>query len=252
MAERTELPSGAVVVSERLAGVQSVSLGLYFPTGSRDETSSTNGISHLIEHLVFKGTPTRSADEINREIDLLGGGANAFTSKEVLCFHGRVLSDHLPRLLSLFGDLAAHVLPPGTEGEVEKERAVILSEIASVEDNPEDLVGDLCDRAFYGDHPLALPVVGSASAVSRLQIPEIRNHIQAHLVSQHTVVSAAGKVDHSQLVRLVEEHLNDLPAGPSPSKRTPPSASGAVRLVPRDLEQVQLCLSAPALPRGDS
>jgi predicted Zn-dependent peptidase len=250
-ADKTELRSGTLVVSEQIPGAQSVAVGLYFPTGSRDETPRTNGISHLIEHLVFKGTPTRSADEINREIDWLGGSANAFTSKETLGFHARVLADDLHRVVSLFSDLAAHALPPGVEQETERERTVILSEIAAVEDNPEELVADLCDRAFFGDHPLGLPVVGSAPAVSRLQLPEIRNHLHTHLVARNLVVSAAGRVGHAEIVRLIEEHAADLPPGSSDRRRVPPAPRGSVGVVPRDLEQVQVCLSGTGVARGD-
>jgi predicted Zn-dependent peptidase len=248
---RTELDSGTVVVSEALARMQSVSFGLYFPTGSREETPSTNGISHLIEHLVFKGTPTRTADAINREIDLLGGGVNAFTSKETLCFHARVLLEHLPRAFALIGDLAAHALPPGVEEELERERAVILSEIASVEDSPEDLAGDLVDRAFFGDHPLALPVSGSAPAVARLELPGIRGHLESHLVADHLVVSAAGRVEPDELLELVRTHLADLPRGGSRPELGPPSPSPTTRIAERPLEQAHLCLSARGLSRGD-
>jgi predicted Zn-dependent peptidase len=161
-ARRTNLESGATVVSEQRPGVESASLGLYFPTGSRHETPQINGISHLIEHLVFKGTRQRSAAEINREIDLLGGVSNAYTSKETICLHGRVLARHLPRLMDLYADMAVGALPPGLEDDVELEREVILSEIAAVEDSPEDLVADLCDRAGRRaaraeSHPGALP-----------------------------------------------------------------------------------------------
>ena len=249
--KRSEFDSGTVVVSEALAGVETVSFGLYFPTGSREETPSTNGISHLIEHLAFKGTPHRSADAINREIDLLGGGVNAFTSKETICFHARVLAEHLPRALELVRDLATHALPPGLEEELERERAVILSEIASVEDSPEDLAGDLCDRAYFGDHPLALPVVGSARAVARLELPGIRRHRQSHLVARHLVVSAAGKVDHEALIALVRTHLADLPRGESRPESPPPEPVSGVRRVERALEQAHLCLSAPGVARGD-
>ena len=248
---RTELDSGTVVVSETLAGVRSVSFGLYFSTGSREETPATNGISHLIEHLAFKGTPSRTPDEINHEIDLLGGGTNAFTSKEMICFHARVLSEDLPRAFGLIGDLAAHALPPGVEEELERERAVILSEIASVEDSPEELAGDLCDRAFFGDHPLALPVVGSAPAVSRLDLAGIRRHRQSHLVAEQLVVSAAGQVDPDALIDLVRTHLADLPTGGTRPAPSPPTPSSGARVVERPLEQVHVCLSAPGVHRGD-
>ena len=248
---RTDFESGATVVSEFRPGVESACLALYFPTGSRHETPQTNGISHLIEHLVFKGTERRSAEEINREIDLLGGASNAYTSKETICLHGRVLSRHLPRLLDLYADMAVHALPPGLEREVELERTVILSEIAAVEDSPEDLVGDLCDRVYFGDHPLSLPVVGSAPAVARLDLGRIREHFHSHIVSRDLVVAAAGKVDHDELVALVEAQLSGLPRGAErPPDRAPAPRSGT-QVLERDLEQVQVCLSARGLPRAD-
>ncbi len=249
--ELTRLESGAVVVSQAMREVESVAFGLYFPTGSRDETPDNNGISHFIEHLVFKGTPTRSADEINREIDLLGGGSNAYTSKETLCFHGRVLAEHVPRLMALYGDLAAHALPAGLEREFEQERDVLLSEISAVEDAPEELVGDLCDRAFFGDHPLALPVVGSARAVRRLGLSEIRAHFGQHLVANQLVIAAAGKLEHRALVDLAREHLAALPSGTPPASAAPPRPRAESRLIQRDLEQVHVCLSAPGLSRSD-
>jgi len=144
-ARRTLLESGVTVVSEAMPALRGVAFGMYFPTGSRHETRANNGISHFLEHLVFKGTERRSADEINREIDLLGGASNAYTSKEVVCFHARVLGEHLPRIVEFFADMATGALPQGVDAEVERERDVILSEIAAVEDAPEDLVGDLCD-----------------------------------------------------------------------------------------------------------
>lgn len=250
-ARRTDLESGATVVSESRPGVESACLGLYFPTGSRHETPQINGISHLIEHLVFKGTGRRSAEEINREIDLLGGASNAYTSKETICLHGRVLSRHLPRLLDLYADMAVHALPPGLEREVEMEREVILSEIAAVEDSPEDLVGDLCDLVYFGDHPLALPVVGSARAVARLDLGRIREHFHRYIVSRDLVVAAAGKVDHDELVALAEAQLSSLPRGGERATDTAPALRSGTQVLERDLEQVQVCLSARGLSRAD-
>jgi predicted Zn-dependent peptidase len=247
----TALPSGALVVSERMAEVESVALGVYFPTGSRHETAANNGISHMLEHLVFKGTSSRSADEVNREIDLLGGASNAYTSKETLCFHTRVLAEQLPRAAALFGDLAAHALPPGLDAEVEREREVVLSEISSVDDSPEDLLADLADRVAFGDHPLALPVVGCARAVARLSLPEIRDHFARHLVARDLVIAAAGRVEHEALVALACEHFAELsPGGPAPAS-VPPRRLVAARVLARDLEQVHVCLAAPGVPRGD-
>ncbi len=249
--KRTVLESGASVVSESMSGVESVSFGLYIPTGSRHETELDNGVSHFIEHLVFKGTPSRSADEINREIDLLGGASNAYTSKETICLYGRVLAENLGRLLALFGDLATEALPSGVEEEVERERRVILSEIRAVEDSPEDLVGQLSDNVFFGDHPLAMPIAGSAPAVGRLGLGEIRDHYRSHLVASGMVVAAAGKLDHEELVGLVSRHLGRIPAGQAPSSARPPSPQRASKVVERDLEQVQVTLSAPGVSGRD-
>lgn len=249
--ERTDLGSGACVVSETMAGVESVSLGLYFPTGSRHETLRDNGVSHFIEHLVFKGTPSRSADAINREIDSLGGASNAYTSKETICLYARVLAENLARLCALFGDLATEALPAGVEDEVERERSVILSEIRAVEDSPEDLVGQLSDVVFFGDHPLAMPIAGSAPAVGRLALEDIRAHYKGHLVADGMVVAAAGKLDHEQLVRLVEAHLGGVPVRQVRAPTMAPSPRPAVQVVERDLEQVHVALSAPGVAGRD-
>ncbi len=250
-AKRTDLESGAAVVSEAMVGVESVSFGLYFPTGSRCETRQNNGISHFIEHLVFKGTPSRSADEINREIDLLGGASNAYTSKETICLHARVLAEHLSRGVSFLAELATEGLPDGLEAEVERERKVILSEIKAVEDSPEDLVGELIDDAYYGDHPLALPIVGSTSAVSRMKLSEIRAHYRKHLVAGQMVVAAAGKVDHDELVALVRDQLARVPAGEVPSGGAAPAPRVSTKVIERDLEQIQVCLSGQGVSGRD-
>lgn len=248
---RTDLESGAIVVSEPVAGVESVALGIYFPTGSRHETPSSNGISHFIEHLVFKGTARRSADEINREIDRLGGASNAYTSKETICLHARVLSEDLPRLFDLFGDLVTCGLPEGIEGEVEREREVILSEVQGVEDSPEDLLGEISDAAFFGPHALGLPVVGSANAVRRLSLPEIRRHFRERLVARDMVIAAAGQLHPERIVELVREHMGGLSAGTERVVDVPPSYFPSCRVLERDLEQVHVSLVGPGLAGND-
>jgi len=249
--KRTDLESGAIVVSEPMLGAQSVSFALYFPTGSRHETQQNNGISHFIEHLVFKGTRTRSAEEINREIDLLGGASNAYTGKEVLCLHSRVLAEHLTRVVDLFADLATHALPDGVDSEIEREREVILSEISAVEDSPEDLVGELCDHAYFGEHPLALPVAGSARAVQHLAPAQLRRHFCQHIVARDMVVAAAGQVEHEALVELVRGSLGGIAPGASQTPLTAPRQERQTRVLERDLEQVHVCLSATGVSRSE-
>ena len=249
--ERSVLDSGASVVSESMPSVESISLGLYFPTGSRHETQLDNGVSHFIEHLVFKGTPRRSADQINREIDLLGGVSNAYTSKETICLYARVLAETLERLLALFGDLATEALPAGVEEEVERERRVILSEIRAVEDSPEDLLGQLSDSVFFGDHPLAMPIAGSAPAVGRLGVDDIRAHYKRHLVAGGLVIAAAGKIDHAELVELASRHLGRIPTGERQTSASPEGPRPVTRVMQRELEQVQVTLSAPGVSGRD-
>ncbi len=249
--KRTDLESGAIVVSEPMLGAESVSLGLYFPTGSRHETLQNNGISHFIEHMVFRGTPRRSAEEINREIDLLGGASNAYTGKETVCLYSRVLGEHLERLIDLFADLATHGLPDGVESELEREREVILSEISAVEDSPEDLVGELCDRAYFGEHPLGLPVAGSERAVRSLNPAQIRSHFRQHIVAHDMVIAAAGRVEHDALVSLVRRHLAEIPSGSPQPPLTAPEVERQSRVLERDLEQVHVCLSASGVARGE-
>ena len=248
---RSTLSTGTTVVSKQLTSVESVAFGLYFPTGSRFETAENNGISHFIEHLVFKGTKRRSAEQINREIDLLGGVSNAYTTKESICFYARVLGDHLERIFDFYADLAVAALPDGIETEVERERDVILQEISAVEDSPEELVGELVDRAYFAEHALALPVVGSVKAVSRLDLGAIRGHLKHHFVAQDLVVAACGNVDHDELCALTETHLADLPTGGTRVSLHAPRPVAATQIAQRDLEQVQICLSAPGVSRSD-
>ncbi len=248
---RTDLDFGATVVSEPMSGVEGVSFGLYFPTGSRYESAASNGISHFIEHLVFKGTPSRSADEINREIDLLGGASNAYTTKEIVCLHARVLAENLDRAFDLFADLATAALPEGIDEEIERERTVILSEIRGADDAPEDLVGHLIDAAFYGEHPLAMPVMGSAGVIAGLDVATLREHYARHLAGSRLVVAAAGAVEHDALVERVRARLNGAQRSAAPDPGPAPRPAGGRRVAERDTEQVQVGLSGPGVGARD-
>ncbi len=166
MVQRSVLPNGVRLLSERLPGAFSVTLGLWMEVGSRDESPELGGASHFIEHMAFKGTQTRGPLQIAREIDLLGGLANAFTSKENTCFHARALAEHLPRLADLLLDL---VLDPVYDPkELERERQVILQEISAVEDTPDDLIHVLFNQNFWPEHPLGRPILGRAEVIAAL------------------------------------------------------------------------------------
>jgi predicted Zn-dependent peptidase len=249
-ARRTNLGLGIEVASESMPNAECVSLGLYFPTGSRHETRETNGSAHFIEHLIFKGTRRRNADAVNREIDCLGGGSNAFTSKELVCLHSRVLAENLARAFDLLADLASEALPDGIDAELERERGVILSEIRSIEDSPEELVAQLGDAALYGEHPLAFPIAGSPESVADLTLPALQRAYRERLVAGPLVVAAAGGVDHDELVALVRERLGDR-SRRSRARASPPDHGSGQRVLERDLEQVQLSLLMRGLRARD-
>ncbi len=250
-ARLTRLRSGITVVSETMGGLESVSFGLHFRIGSRHETRETNGISHFLEHLLFKGTRRRSADDINRTIDQLGGGSNAYTSKETLCLHARVLAHDLEEHLELYADMVTGALPPGVDADVEREREVILTEIAAVDDSPEEAASDLCDQAFFGDHPLGFPVTGTAGAVQGLGLDRLRAHMGTHLCARELVVAAAGAVEHDRLAAEAERLFGALPEGDAGQPGVRPEPRSEARVIERDLEQVQICLSVPGVARAD-
>ncbi len=246
MVQRSVLPNGVRLLSERLPGAFSVTLGLWMEVGSRDESPELGGASHFIEHMAFKGTQTRGPLQIAREIDLLGGLANAFTSKENTCFHARALAEHLPRLADLLLDL---VLDPVYDPkELERERQVILQEISAVEDTPDDLIHVLFNQNFWPEHPLGRPILGRAEVIAALGREAILAYQHATYRPKSLVVAAVGNLEHQQLIDLVADRLGGLPAGKNGHLRTPPRPAPGLCLRPRELEQVHVVMGADAPP----
>src|SRR5713226_5606201 len=163
--ERAELPNGLLVVTERMPHVRSVSVGIWVGTGSRGESPESNGIAHFIEHMVFKGTERRTAEEIARSMDSVGGMLDAFTAKELTCFNAKVLDEHLPIAFDVISDLILR--PRFDAGDVEKERQVVLEEIKMDQDNPESLLHEIFTEGFWPDHPLGRPILGTPETVRR-------------------------------------------------------------------------------------
>ncbi len=248
--QKDVLNNGLRVVTQKLPYFQSVAVGVWLNVGSRDETREENGLSHFLEHMAFKGTPRRTALDIAREIDQIGGSGNAFTGKEQTCFHGKVLAENLPRLVDLLGDMMLHsLLQPE---DLEKERQVILEEICSQDDNPEDQVQVGFSRHFWGDNPLGRPILGEAEHIAAVTRHELLAYRQATFRPQETVVAAVGRVDHQQLVDLVAGHFQDFSNGlPSRSRRQALFFPG-VYPISRDLEQVYVCLGTRGLAAGDA
>lgn len=244
MTRKTVLDNGVRIISESQPHAFSVTVGLWMEVGSRDESPQVNGISHFIEHMAFKGTQRRGTLDIAREIDRLGGMANAFTSRENTCFHCRALAERLPEMCDLLTDIFLH--PALDPQEMERERGVILQEIGGLEDAPDELVHVLFGEHFWPGHPLGRSILGSAETVSTLDRPAIRAYLEGNYLPTRAVVSAVGNLDHQRLVDLVGPVLSTLPANTEPDHRRPPAPRPGLQVVGRDLEQVHVALGLPA------
>ncbi|WP_456434015.1 M16 family metallopeptidase [Thermosulfuriphilus sp.] len=243
MYHKTVLPNGLRVVTERIPGLRSVSVGIWVNVGSRDETREINGIAHFIEHMVFKGTVRRSALDIAKEIDRVGGLSNAFTSRENTCFHAKVLDEHLPRILDLLADIFLH--SRFEERELERERQVILQEISMVEDSPDELVHDLFGQLVFGDNPLGFSVLGTRETVSRMTSSGLREYLQQAYTAEKIVIAGAGSLEHPRFVEMVAAQFAEVPPQDGLSARSTPEIRSSVAIYPRDLEQVHLVLGGP-------
>ncbi len=244
MFARTVLDNGVRIISERVAGVRTVALGVWIDAGSRDEHDLNAGVSHCIEHMFFKGTTRRDAAAIAREFDILGGNGNAFTSREHTCCHATVRDADLPRLVDLLADIVC--CSTFAEEEFASERGVILQEIAMAEDDPADLVHDLFAGLLFAGHPLGRPVLGSRETVAAMDRHRLLDHRHRFHRPDRIVVSAAGNVAHDDLVALCRPWFEPLTgAGPPPPARTAPGpVAGRRRIYSRDLEQVHVVLGA--------
>lgn len=252
---RTTLPNGLRVVTESVPGVRSVSCGAWIGVGSRDETPRQTGAAHFLEHLLFKGTQTRSAWEITAPIEAVGGEMNAFTAKEYTCYYARVLDDDT----ELAVDTVCDVVLNGRldAGDIEGEREVILEEIAMNDDDPGDTVHDLYMRTHYGDGPLGRPILGTQDSLEALTPQGIRSFYRRHYVAPRMVVAAAGAVDHDEVVERVRTAFRgaDVPGEPviRPATRRAPAAPGrGTRAVThRPSEQAHLVLGLGGIRRTD-
>jgi predicted Zn-dependent peptidase len=255
---RTVLPGGLRVVTETMPGVRSATVGAWIGVGSRDESPGLSGASHFLEHLLFKGTPTRSAMDISVALDTVGGEFNAFTAKEYTCFHARVLDQDLPLAVDVLGDMITSSLISGED--VEAEREVILDEIAMHDDDPDDVVHNLYAEKAWGSTPLGRPIAGSASSIGALSKAQIVRYYRTRYRPENIVVAAAGNVDHATVVRLVrtafgrKDFLADdsvVPLPPRRAERQRRTAAGEISLS-RSFEQVNLVLGVNGLVRTDT
>src|SRR5690349_20195210 len=247
---RQKLPNGLTIITEQMQHIRSASIGIWLQTGSRDEDAEWNGISHFIEHMVFKGTKHRTAEQIAREVDSIGGNLDAFTAKECICFNVKVLDEHVPTALDILSDL---VLNPVFDAEdIARERGVIMEEIKMDEDNPDVLVHELFTQNFWKDHPLGKPILGTTKTVGRLDQQKLIDYHTGSFRGGNMVFSAAGNLEHDQLVEAVTQKFTGLPPGEAVHEMQAPLASARILLQnKKSLEQVQLCMGVPAPPITD-
>jgi predicted Zn-dependent peptidase len=247
---RTVLPNGLIVLTERMEHLRSVAMGVWIKSGSRCEAAETNGISHFVEHMVFKGTRSRSALHIAREMDSIGGNLDAFTGKETICFNVKSLAEHVPIALDVLADLVLN--PTFTSGDIERERGVILEEIKIDEDNPDVLVHELFTQNFWQNHPLGKPILGTSTTVGRLDQSKLFDYHTARFLGGNMVFSAAGNLEHDQFVEAVAAKFSALRLGQAvPEEQAPEASARIVLRNKKALEQVQICLGVPAPPITD-
>lgn len=243
------LANGTRVVVEEVPAAYSVSVGIWIDTGSQQETPSTNGISHFLEHMLFKGTARRSAADIAQELETLGGQIDAFTEKELTCFHLRLLPEHLPLGLDILTDmLTGSQFAPA---DIAIEKNVVLEEIKHSEDNPEDLVYDLLTASCWQNHPLGLTILGTEASVQRLTRAALQRRLAAHYTGRRLLVTAAGCLQGQPLCKWIEQGLGSLKAGSAPTFPPPPVFHPSTAFVEKDSEQVQICLAWPGCSLRD-
>ena len=244
------LPNGLVVITEPMEHLHSVTVGIWLRSGSRREPAELNGVSHFIEHMVFKGTRRRSAEEIARETDSVGGMLDAFTAKELVCFNTKVLGEHLPRAFDSLADLVLE--PKFAEEDIAREQSVILEEIRMTQDNPEDLVHELFSQNFWAPHSLSKPILGTPETVSSFNQESIRRWFRSSYAPNNLVITAAGNLKHRELMKLVNDRFSDLESVHDGFTEAAPQASPHVTLrSKRELEQVHICIGVAAFPLTD-
>ena len=242
---KSVLPNGIRVITERMPHVRSVAVGVWVETGSRDEADGRGGLSHLIEHLVFKGTANRSAEVIARTMDSVGGQMDAFTTKEHTCFYVQVLDDHLPLAVDLLTDILLRSLFDADE--LEREKSVVMQEIKMVEDTPDDLIHDLFAGQIWHDHPLGRPILGTRELVTGFGRAEVVAHFGENYVPPKIIIAVAGNVAHDRVVELFSAGFDGFRREAAARTGEPPRMRPGVNIVHKKLEQVHLVMGFPGM-----
>jgi predicted Zn-dependent peptidase len=247
--QKKEMKNGLVVASEVMPHLRSVAIGVWIRCGSRFEAPQVSGISHFIEHLLFKGTRTRTAADIAKVIDSVGGQLDAFTDKEYVGFYAKVLDQHLPLAFELLSDIVLH--PTFPTGEIENERKVIFEEISTVEDTPQELIHELYLESFWLDHPLGRRIAGTRESVAGISRRAVMSYFKhtCH-AARNTVIAVAGNISHRKVQALAERYFSDLPPGIESDPGPPPEPQSARTFGCKvNLEQTHICIGVPCPPR---
>ena len=247
--DKTTLKNGIRIVSKKMPHTRSVSMGVWVDVGARDEAAPESGLSHFIEHMIFKGTHKRSAFQIAKEFDAIGGHTNAFTTMENTCYHARVMDTHTETMVDVLSDIFINSI--FDHMEVEKERPVILQEIGMVEDSPDEYIHVLSGRNFWGENPLGRSILGTPDNIVRFDAEMIKNFFHRLYQPGRILISAAGNLDHKRLVDLVQPAFESIRPGNGFPLRVTPGSRSVVDLNHRELEQMDICLTTKGLPISD-
>jgi predicted Zn-dependent peptidase len=248
MVNREVLDNGLRLITETMPHVRSVTIGVWLMRGSRHESDALSGIAHFVEHMLFKGTASRTAEDIAQAIDSIGGQLDAFTAKEYASYYIKVLDEHLPLAVDLLSDIVLR--PAFAADELEREKKVILEEIKMVEDTPDDLVHELFTQHFWEGHPLGRPILGTRETVEALTAETLRGYFNGAYVAPNMIVSAAGNLDHSRVCELVSARFDKLSRTGERFSETPPQVVPQVVMRTKELEQSHLCLGTNSYPQS--
>jgi predicted Zn-dependent peptidase len=248
MIVRDTLDNGIRLVTESMTHVRSVSLGVWLTRGSRHETEDESGMAHFVEHMLFKGTDTRTAEAIAQEVDSIGGQLDAFTAKEYASYYVKVLDEHLPIAVDILSDIVMR--PAFQEIDIEREKKVILEEIKMVEDTPDDLVHEIFTQAFWEGHPLGRPILGTKESVEAITQGKLRDHFRGAYAAGNIIISAAGNIEHSQLREALEKAFGSMQSGGRHDAGAPPDVMPKVVIRNKELEQSHLCLGTSSYPQN--
>jgi predicted Zn-dependent peptidase len=247
MVVREVLDNGLRLITESMPHVRSVTIGVWLTRGSRHESDERSGIAHFVEHMLFKGSDTRTAEDIAQSIDSIGGQLDAFTAKEYASYYIKVLDDHLPLAVDLLSDIVLR--PAFAPEEIEREKKVILEEIKMVEDTPDDLVHELFTEHFWEGHPLGRPILGSKETVAAFTRDALRSYFGGAYVGSNIIVSAAGNIEHARVRELIEKAFGSVARDGEPLNGTPPRVLPQVITRTKDIEQSHVCLGTSSFPQ---